>query len=359
MNGPAWSLWWSQIRSVVRLEMKKTFFARRGLWVYLLAAMPIVIFGGHSLEVRVRQANLQRLAAVHTVTADQIAQIKEGMTTDEVVQKVGSPSVKVQFRGRRILRGAFVFTDGQRRFTVRFTDDRVTSVDTSEVCSLSQDSLIFATVFEFFFLRLSVFFGCVGIFMNLFRGEMLDKSLHFYLLAPLRREVLLAGKFLAGLLASVVIFTTSTAVQLLALGWHLDSNTLSQYLHQNHGYSDVAAYMGVTALACLGYGSVFLVAGLVFRNPIIPAAVMLVWEAANWFLPALLKKISVIFYLQSLCPIVAPPDMDIPPVIRLLISGTAPTPAPIAIASLVGLSLAVLAIASLRVRKLEISYSTD
>ena len=42
--------------------------------------------------------------------------------------------------------------------------------------------------------------------MNLFRGEMLDKTLHYWFLAPARREVLLAGKYLAGLIAAVVIF---------------------------------------------------------------------------------------------------------------------------------------------------------
>ena len=41
------------------------------------------------------------------------------------------------------------------------------------------------------------FFGCLGIFMNLFRGEMLDKTLHFWFLMPVRREVLLAGKYVA------------------------------------------------------------------------------------------------------------------------------------------------------------------
>ena len=64
-----------------------------------------------------------------------------------------------------------------------------------------------------------MFFGCVGIFTNLFRGEMLDKSLHFYLLTPVRREILLAGKYLAGLLATVVIFTASVALQWEAMLW--------------------------------------------------------------------------------------------------------------------------------------------
>ena len=65
---------------------------------------------------------------------------------------------------------------------------------------------MFAGIFQFFYLRIAIFFGCVGIFVNLFRGEMLDKSLHYYLLAPIRREVLLAGKFVSGLVAAITIF---------------------------------------------------------------------------------------------------------------------------------------------------------
>ena len=41
--------WWAQIRSVIRLEMKKTFFSKRGLWVYLIALSPVALFLGHSL----------------------------------------------------------------------------------------------------------------------------------------------------------------------------------------------------------------------------------------------------------------------------------------------------------------------
>ena len=37
-------LWWAQIKSIVRLEMKKTFFARRGLWIYILALLPLLLF---------------------------------------------------------------------------------------------------------------------------------------------------------------------------------------------------------------------------------------------------------------------------------------------------------------------------
>ena len=65
--------------------------------------------------------------------------------------------------------------------------------------TLGEDSLVFAGLFHFYYLRLGIFFGCVGIFSNLFRGEMLEKTLHYYSLTPLRRELLVAGKYVAGL----------------------------------------------------------------------------------------------------------------------------------------------------------------
>jgi ABC-type multidrug transport system permease subunit len=81
--------------------------------------------------------------------------------------------------------------------------------------SLGEDSVVFAALFHFFFLRCGIFFGCMGIFSNLFRGEMLEKTLHYYYLTPLRRELLVAGKYLAGLASALVLFVGSTAISFL------------------------------------------------------------------------------------------------------------------------------------------------
>lgn len=281
------ALWLAQIKAVIRLEIKKTFFARRGLWIYLLALAPVALFLLKSI-------------------------------------------MDMRFRSMG-----------------------------HETISLSQGNYIFAGVFQFFFIRLAIFFGSLGIFMNLFRGEMLDKSLHFYLLAPVRREVLVVGKFLAGLLAASVIFTASTALQIVALLWEFNSNTVSQYLYQNHGLSHVFAYLGVTILACIGYGSVFLGAGLLFKNPIIPAAFVLIWEAANPVLPSLLKKFSVIYYLKSLCPVNVPIDPGMPALLVLLISNAEPISAYIAVFGLLALSAVVLLASMKQVRRLEINYTAE
>ena len=67
---------------------------------------------------------------------------------------------------------------------------------------LQRGSTVFARIFQFFYLRLAVFFGCLGMFMYLFSGEISNRTLHYWFLAPARREVLLAGKYAAGLIAS-------------------------------------------------------------------------------------------------------------------------------------------------------------
>jgi ABC-type transport system involved in multi-copper enzyme maturation permease subunit len=227
--------------------------------------------------------------------------------------------------------------------------------------NLGEDTHTFAAVFQFFFLRLAVFFGCVGIFINLFRGEVVEKSLHFYFLAPLRREVLLAGKFLSGLLAAMVIFGASTVLQFVALCWQFSSNTVQEYLFHGHGIEQLAAYLGVTLLACVGYGSVFLAAGVLFRNALIPTVIVLVWEAASGFLPELLQKTSVIFYLKSLCPVAVPAGMSLERNSLLALISVNPSPASpaAAILGLLILSVAVLALSSLQVRRMQIDYGAD
>ena len=143
--------------------------------------------------------------------------------------------------------------------------------------SMGDDSMIFAGAFLFFFLRGSIFFGCMGIFSNLFRGEMLAKTLHYYLLTPMRREVLVAGKYAAGLAVALVLFVGSTALSFLLIGRHFGP-AWSEYVRHGPGGVQLGAYALAAALACIGYGAVFLLCGLLFRNPLIPTAAVWVWE---------------------------------------------------------------------------------
>jgi ABC-type transport system involved in multi-copper enzyme maturation permease subunit len=363
-------LWWAQIRSVIRLEMRKTFFARRGLWIYILALLPLLLFIAHSVLTSHERAATRRLAqkSERRLTYADLLAIKNGMTGPEVVARLGKPPVYMQWKEQRlddsqklvdVNREEYRYSDGSENLFLFLTDGEVSSVQLGQGDSVAEDSIVFASVFQFFYLRLAIFFGCLGIFMNLFRGEVLDKSLHFYFLAPIRREVLMVGKFLAGLLATCTIFVTSELLQLVVFSWQFPPNVRDLYLYQNHGLAHAAAYLGVTVLACLGYGAFFLAAGMLFRNPILPAAAILVWEAVNPFLPALLKKFSVIYYLKSLCPVDIPSPPGTSPVMSLLISNPDPVSAPVAILGIVIVSMLVLYVSSFQARRMEINYTTE
>ncbi|MEO8096218.1 MAG: hypothetical protein ABI811_00845 [Acidobacteriota bacterium] len=354
------SVWLAQVAAVIRLEMKKTFLSKRGLWVYLLALAPVAIWGLHS-AIEMQGAEERRvLNAAHPVSTEVLESIQRGMSLEEVEEKAGAPHTKfnVNQRGRGRRMDVNQYTDGRDLFTFTFFNGNLAQVQRRTRDTVAEDNLIFAGVFQFFFLRLAVFFGCVGVFTNLFRGELLDKSLHYYLLAPLRREVLMLGKYIAGLTATTVIFTTSAALQMWVLSLHFDKAEYASYM-DGPGWGNTFAYLGVTVAACLGYGSVFLAAGLLFKNPILPAALVEAWESANLFLPAVLKKISIIFYLQSLCPVVATPDADMPKILKLLINAAEPASAPVAILGLLAVTAGVLVIAGRQARRLEINYSTD
>ena len=352
---------WAQIRAIVRIEMKKTFFAKRGLWIYLLALAPVALFFTHSMvEIHDRGARRQLVQkGARPLTERDFLSIAGGMSRQDVIARLGNPPVSRLRSRRHVSIETLSYSDGNNELVLTLQNGTVAGIKKASGISLGQDSYVFAGVFQFFFVRLAIFFGCLGIFMNLFRGEMLDKSLHFYLLTPVRREILLLGKYLAGLLAATVIFSASTALQLFALLLEFDAATIAQYLDQNHGLAQMAAYMGVTVLACIGYGSIFLAAGLLFRNPIVPAAAVLIWEAANPVLPTLLKKISVIYYLKSLCPVEISLDPGMPPLFALLASNPEPISRYIAIFGLLALSIVVLVAAARRARHLEINYGSD
>jgi ABC-type transport system involved in multi-copper enzyme maturation permease subunit len=216
---------------------------------------------------------------------------------------------------------------------------------------MQDDTLVFAGIFQFYYLRLSIFFGCLGIFMRLVRGEMVERCLHYYFLAPVRREVLVVGKFIAGWLTATWLFGVAIASSFMLI--HLHSGL--EYVFAGQGLRQMLTYVGISTLACLGYGAVFLALSMVFRNPIVPGIVFLGWEAINSALPSALQKLSITFYLRHL----APTEVSAQGVFALLTVVAEPVPVWAAISGVVLVSLMVLGYSCYCVRRLEISYTSD
>lgn len=220
-----------------------------------------------------------------------------------------------------------------------------------DALTFSSLSNLFAAIYGGLILRTLVFFGCAWVFMNLFRGEVVDRSLHYYFLAPVRREVLVIGKYLSGLIATVTLFSITTVGSMLILYFSIHPSESARFFTEGAGAGHLLAYLGVTVLACIGYGAVFLLVGLFFRNPIVPGLLLYGWEWINFLLPPFLKKLSVIHYLHSLVPV---PMSEGP--FAVLVE---PTPAWISVPSLLLFTGVVLFLASLHIRRMEISYAGE
>lgn len=274
-----WSLWIRQTIAILKLELRKNFFGRRSILIYLLALLPVGVVAMLAL--------------------------------------VSRSGVGEEFE---------------------FQND------------FGHASLIFAGIYGGLILRTVIFFGCAWIFMNLIRGEVVDRSLHYYFLAPVRREVLIVAKYLSGLLVSITIFTFTTLGALFFM-YVAGYPASGQYLMDGPGLGQALWYVAITVLACVGYGAFFLVIGLFFRNPIIPALALYGWEWLNFLLPPLLKKVSVIHYLHSLSPV---PMTEGPFAII-----AEPTPAWISVPGLILVTMLLLFIAGLQIRRMEIRYTGD
>ena len=125
-------IWWAQIKAVIRLEMKKTFFAKRGLWIYVLAAMPVMLFAAHAIVSSHQQSRSATIAArgEKMLTSQDLRAIKPDMTNQEVIAILGKPPITFHWTENRppqtgkgtsieVLHEDYHYSDGAERFVCR------------------------------------------------------------------------------------------------------------------------------------------------------------------------------------------------------------------------------------------------
>jgi len=227
-----------------------------------------------------------------------------------------------------------------------------------EFASLQDATFGFFAPFFSLYLRVSIYLSALLLFMSLFRSEILERSLHYYLLTPVRRDVLVAGKYLSALVAASATFLVSTTALYLLLCLPWGGSEMGRFFFHGPGLSNLFAYVATALLGVAGYGAVFLVVGLYFKNPVIPGLLVWIWEAAVPILPALAKKVSVIFYLQSLYPVPVE-EGGCSQVYQFLRVLTEPPPAWISVPGFFLFTAAVFFAAVWRARRLEISYTSE
>ena len=74
-----------QAWTIAKIELRRAFFARRGLWVYVLALLPALIFFGHGLDAKWRIERLSRHGVIDPV-------LMNGIQKGEAIEAVQGAS---------------------------------------------------------------------------------------------------------------------------------------------------------------------------------------------------------------------------------------------------------------------------
>jgi ABC-type transport system involved in multi-copper enzyme maturation permease subunit len=219
---------------------------------------------------------------------------------------------------------------------------------------IEEDTEVLAGIVQLYYFRLGIFFACMAIFTWLFRGEMVERTLHYQFLVPVRREILVIGKFLAGAVIAIALFETTVVACFYFMYSRFGSEGKS-YVFDGPGLGQLGSYLLATALACLGYGAVFLALSLIFRNPIIPGVVIMGWETIVPIFPAWAQRLSVTFYLKHLCPVGLPATGPLA-IFTIVAEPVSPV---VAVLGLLCLTIAILAISCVLIHRMEITYSAE
>jgi ABC-type transport system involved in multi-copper enzyme maturation permease subunit len=216
------------------------------------------------------------------------------------------------------------------------------------------DTQVLAGIVQLYYFRLGIFFACMAVFTWLFRGEMVERTLHYQFLVPVRREVLVVGKFLAGAITAIALFETAVLACFYFMYSRFGSAGRS-YVFDGPGLAQLGAYLMVTALACLGYGAVFLALSILFKNPIVPGVVIMGWEAIAPIFPAWAQTLSVSFYVRHLCPV----SLPITGPLAIFTIVAEPVSPFIAVLGLLCLTIAILALSCFLIHRMEITYTAE
>ena len=132
---------------------------------------------------------------------------------------------------------------------------------------MSDDTNVLAGIVQFYYIRLGIFFGCLGIFSRLIRGEMIERSLHFYLLVSGAGARCCCWPNLRPDPSAPCSCSAPRIIADFALMYAGFGAAGRDYIFNGPGLGQLEAYLAIVVLACLGYGAVFLLLSMMFRNP--------------------------------------------------------------------------------------------
>jgi ABC-2 type transport system permease protein len=143
---------------------------------------------------------------------------------------------------------------------------------------------------------LGVFYGT-----SLMADEIEDKTITYLFTRPIRRGAVLVGKYFAYLACTTfVVLPSVTLVYLLVVPMNGSLGA---------SFPDLLKDLAMLTLGLAAYGALFAFIGAKFKRPLLIGLVFILgWEQAALAFPGYMKRLTVMYYLQSLVPHAMPGD---------------------------------------------------
>jgi ABC-2 type transport system permease protein len=147
---------------------------------------------------------------------------------------------------------------------------------------------------------LGVFYGT-----SLIADEVEDKTITYLFTRPIPRSAVLAGKYLAYLVCTVLLVSPSVVVVYFlvvplagARGGGIGTE-----------FPSLVEDLGMLAIGLAAYGAVFALVGARLKRPLVIGLVFAFgWEPGVLLFPGYVKRLTVLYYLQALVPHAMPQE---------------------------------------------------
>ena len=160
----------------------------------------------------------------------------------------------------------------------------------------------YAFIFHGLILRFLCFFGCAMVFSHAIREEQGARTLHYSLLIPQPRWLVISGRYAASVLVVGGVLSGALLASQGAL-WFTVSGTWADLLIKEKALFFLLAYVVIVWLGVSAYGALFTSMELLFSRPAIPIALFFGWEWLTFILPPALKRVGIGYYLHQLAPL--------------------------------------------------------
>lgn len=143
---------------------------------------------------------------------------------------------------------------------------------------------------------LAVYYGTA-----LIADEVEDKTITYLFTRPIARGAVMAGKFLAYLVCTVMVVLPSLMIVYFLIGTRGSSIAAT--------FPSLVKDLALMAIGLFAYGALFAWVGAQFKRPLVIGLVYIFgWEQFALVIPGYLRRSSVAFYIQSLVPHAIPAE---------------------------------------------------